>query len=171
MLVRTDPSHHRIAYLSIPRDLYVPVHGVGEAKINAAYQAGGAPLAIRTIREYTGLKINHVVVVDFSKFKDLIDAEGGIDVNVPAADPLEQIRLPVQRGEVPDLGRLALREGQAAHERPARAHLLAHPREPAQPARERLHARGAPAGRDAGGDLEAHLARCDGARCRSRATR
>jgi LCP family protein required for cell wall assembly len=84
MLVRTDPSHHRIAYLSIPRDLYVPVHGVGNAKINAAYQAGGAPLAIRTIREYTGLKINHVVIVDFSKFEDLIDAEGGITVNVPA---------------------------------------------------------------------------------------
>jgi polyisoprenyl-teichoic acid--peptidoglycan teichoic acid transferase len=84
MLVRTDPSHHRVAYLSIPRDLYVPVHGLGQAKINAAYQAGGAPLAIRTIREYTGLKINHVVIVDFSKFEDLIDAEGGIDVNVPA---------------------------------------------------------------------------------------
>ena len=61
MLVRTDPSHHRISYLSIPRDLYVPVAGLGQAKINAAYQAGGAPLAIRTIREYTGLKINHVV--------------------------------------------------------------------------------------------------------------
>jgi LCP family protein required for cell wall assembly len=84
MLVRTDPSHHRIAYLSIPRDLYVPVAGLGQAKINAAYQAGGAPLAIRTIREYTGLKINHVVIVDFSKFEDMIDAEGGIDVNVPA---------------------------------------------------------------------------------------
>ena len=56
MLVRTDPSHHRISYLSIPRDLLVPVAGLGNAKINAAYQAGGAPLAIRTIREYTGLE-------------------------------------------------------------------------------------------------------------------
>jgi LCP family protein required for cell wall assembly len=83
MLVRTDPSHHRLAYLSIPRDLYVPVHGVGQAKINAAYQAGGAPLAIRTIREYTGLKINHIVIVDFSRFEELIDAEGGIDIDVP----------------------------------------------------------------------------------------
>jgi LCP family protein required for cell wall assembly len=83
MLVRTDPSHHRLSYLSIPRDLYVPIHGVGESKINAAYQAGGAPLAIRTIRDYTGLKINHVVIVDFSKFEDLIDAEGGVDIDVP----------------------------------------------------------------------------------------
>jgi len=84
MLVRTDPSHHRISYLSIPRDLYVPIPGVGTSKINAAYQAGGAPLAIRTIREFTGMPINHIVIVDFSKFEDLIDAEGGIDVNVPA---------------------------------------------------------------------------------------
>ena len=56
MLLRTDPSHHRLSYLSIPRDLLVPVAGLGNAKINAAYQAGGAPLAIRTIREYTGVE-------------------------------------------------------------------------------------------------------------------
>jgi LCP family protein required for cell wall assembly len=85
MLVRTDPSRHRISYLSVPRDLLVFVPGVGNAKINAAYQAGGAPLAIRTVREFTGIKINHVVVVDFSSFEDLIDAEGGITVDVPAA--------------------------------------------------------------------------------------
>ncbi len=84
MLVRTDPSRHRLSYLSIPRDLLVPVPGVGNAKINAAFQAGGAPLAIRTVREYTGVKVNHVVVVDFSSFEDLIDAEGGITIDVPA---------------------------------------------------------------------------------------
>jgi LCP family protein required for cell wall assembly len=83
MLLRTDPSRHRLAYLSIPRDLLVPVPGLGDTKINAAYQAGGAPLAIRTIREYTGVPINHVVIVDFSRFEDLIDAEGGITINVP----------------------------------------------------------------------------------------
>jgi LCP family protein required for cell wall assembly len=83
MLVRTDPSRHRISYLSIPRDLYVNVPGVGNAKINAAHQAGGTPLAIRTIREYTGVKINHVVVVDFGRFEDLIDAVGGITIDVP----------------------------------------------------------------------------------------
>ncbi len=84
MLVRTNPSRHRISYLSVPRDLLVPVPGVGNAKINASYQAGGAPLAIRTVREYTGLEIDHVVIVDFSNFEDLIDAEGGITIDVPA---------------------------------------------------------------------------------------
>jgi LCP family protein required for cell wall assembly len=84
MIVRTDPSHHKLDYLSIPRDLLVPIPGVGNAKINAAFQAGGPALATRTVRAYTGIPINHVVVVDFNSFKDLIDAEGGITVNVPA---------------------------------------------------------------------------------------
>jgi len=85
MLVRTDPKHHRLAYLSIPRDLRVPVPGVGETKINAAMQIGGPELAIKTVAQYTGIPINHVVVVNFAAFKDLIDALGGIAVTVPRA--------------------------------------------------------------------------------------
>jgi LCP family protein required for cell wall assembly len=83
MVIRTDPSRHRVVYLSIPRDLRVPIQGVGDTKINAAMQAGGAPLAVKTISSYTGLSINHVIVVDFAQFKDVIDALGGITVNVP----------------------------------------------------------------------------------------
>ena len=83
MIVRTDPSHHLLAYLSIPRDLLVSVPGVGTTKINAAYQYGGAALAIRTIAAFTGIPIDHVVVVDFDGFKDLINAEGGITIDVP----------------------------------------------------------------------------------------
>jgi LCP family protein required for cell wall assembly len=83
MLIRTDPSRNRITYLSIPRDLRVPIPGIGDAKINAAMESGGAPLAIRTIRAYTGLQINHVITVDFAQFRDVIDAVGGINVYVP----------------------------------------------------------------------------------------
>jgi LCP family protein required for cell wall assembly len=83
MLVRTDPSRHRIAYLSIPRDLQVPVPGHGDSKINAAMQFGGAPLAIKTIEAFTGLKIDHLVVVDFGSFKNLIDKLGGVTVDNP----------------------------------------------------------------------------------------
>jgi LCP family protein required for cell wall assembly len=83
MLLRTDPSHHRLYYLSIPRDLQVPIPGYGTEKINAAYQIGGAALAIKTIRQFTGLAIDHVVVVNFAAFKDMIDAIGGIDIDVP----------------------------------------------------------------------------------------
>jgi LCP family protein required for cell wall assembly len=83
MLMRTDPQHHRLYYLSIPRDIVVPIPGYTTQKINAAFQIGGAALAIKTISQFTGLPINHVVVVNFAAFKELIDAVGGIDVNVP----------------------------------------------------------------------------------------
>ena len=83
MLVRTDPGRGRTAFLSIPRDLRVDVPGRGFNKINAAYQVGGADLAVRTVRGFTGLSVNHVAVVDFPNFERLIDALGGITVNVP----------------------------------------------------------------------------------------
>jgi LCP family protein required for cell wall assembly len=83
LLLRTDPTHHRLYYLSIPRDLTATIPGYPTQKINAAYQLGGPALAIKTIHEFTGADINHIVVVNFADFKDLIDALGGIDVNVP----------------------------------------------------------------------------------------
>jgi LCP family protein required for cell wall assembly len=83
LLLRTDPSHHRLYYLSIPRDIQVPIPGSSTQKINAAFQLGGPALAIRTIRQFTGIPINHVMVVNFADFKDLIDALGGVDVDVP----------------------------------------------------------------------------------------
>jgi polyisoprenyl-teichoic acid--peptidoglycan teichoic acid transferase len=83
MLIRADPDKHRLTYLSIPRDLFVEIPGHGPQKINAAFQIGGPALAMRAIRTYTGLDINHVVLVDFADFKDLIDALGGVRVDVP----------------------------------------------------------------------------------------
>ena len=82
LLVRTDPDHHRIAFLSLLRDLWVTIPDHGIAKINAAYQIGGPALTVATIKRLTGLQINHVVVVDFSQFKDLIDKLGGITIDV-----------------------------------------------------------------------------------------
>jgi LCP family protein required for cell wall assembly len=83
MLLRTDPSRHRLIYLSIPRDLRASIPGVGDSKINAAMQIGGPKLAAATVSQVTGLPINHVVIVDFSAFQTLIDGIGGIDINVP----------------------------------------------------------------------------------------
>jgi len=82
-LVRVDSSRHRLAYLSIPRDLAVEIPGYGTSKINTAMQLGGPGLAIRTVKSLTGLPVNHVVIVDFSQFEDLIDKLGGIDIDVP----------------------------------------------------------------------------------------
>jgi LCP family protein required for cell wall assembly len=82
MLVRTDPDHHRLAFLSIPRDLRVDIPGHGTAKINAAYQMGGPALAVKTVANFTGLPINHVAIVDFGQFKALIDELGGVTIDV-----------------------------------------------------------------------------------------
>jgi LCP family protein required for cell wall assembly len=81
-LLRTDPPHHRLYYLSIPRDLRVDIPGYGSAKINTAFQVGGPRLAARTVAAYTGIPVNHVVIVNFAEFKDLIDAVGGLDIVV-----------------------------------------------------------------------------------------
>jgi LCP family protein required for cell wall assembly len=83
MLVRTDPTRGRLAYLSIPRDLRADVPGRGFQKINAAFQHGGPPLALRAVRNLTGLKINHMLVIDFRNFVQLVDALGGVEVDVP----------------------------------------------------------------------------------------
>lgn len=78
LLLRTGGGAN--ARLSIPRDTIVEVPGHGRNKINAAYALGGVALAVRTVREFLGIDINHVVEVDFANFPRLIDAMGGIDV-------------------------------------------------------------------------------------------
>jgi LCP family protein required for cell wall assembly len=83
MIVRTDPDEHRIALLSIPRDLRVEIPGRGPDKVNAAYAFGGPTLAIRTVEALTGIPLNHVIVVDFSEFREVIDTLGGVTINVP----------------------------------------------------------------------------------------
>jgi LCP family protein required for cell wall assembly len=84
-ILHTDPGRHRLVYLSIPRDLRTTIPGHGTDKINAAMQFGGPKLAIRTVDGLLGksLHVNHIVIVDFNQFEKLIDAIGGITVNVP----------------------------------------------------------------------------------------
>jgi LCP family protein required for cell wall assembly len=84
MLLRTDPGRGRLTYLSIPRDLGITIHGAYQ-KINAAMQIGGPQLAVQTVDQLLGsqLQVNHVVIVDFGSFQKLVDAVGGIDVDVP----------------------------------------------------------------------------------------
>jgi LCP family protein required for cell wall assembly len=83
LLVRTDPGRHRLSYLSIPRDLRVDIPGYGANKINSAFQLGGPSLTMKTVRALTGLQPNHVVMVDFASFRTVIDALGGVEIDVP----------------------------------------------------------------------------------------
>ncbi|MDQ6875977.1 MAG: LCP family protein [Actinomycetota bacterium] len=85
MHLQSDQKHGYV--VSIPRDTFVhiPVGGTwqgGSAKINAAYQYGGIQLLVRTVEEYTGDHIDHVLVVDFKGLERVVDAVGGVDVVV-----------------------------------------------------------------------------------------
>jgi LCP family protein required for cell wall assembly len=66
--------------LSIPRDTVATIPGHGTTKINAAYAYGGPALAIKTVEQFTGIPINHVIIVNLAAFPPFIDAIGGIDV-------------------------------------------------------------------------------------------
>jgi LCP family protein required for cell wall assembly len=81
MLIRAGGGTFR--KLSIPRDSYAEIPGHETTKINAAFAFGGAALQIRTIEQFLGLKIDHVAIIDFTGFEKLIDAVGGVEVNVP----------------------------------------------------------------------------------------
>ena len=84
MLMRFDPKTHTVSQLSIPRDTLIDVPGRGQMKINEAYYWGGAPLAIKTIGSFTGVPVNHIMIVNFRGFPDLIDSVGGVVVDVPS---------------------------------------------------------------------------------------
>jgi LCP family protein required for cell wall assembly len=66
--------------LSIPRDTVAQIPGHGLGKINAAYAYGGPALAIKTISQFAGIPINHVIIVNLAAFPPFIDAIGGVDV-------------------------------------------------------------------------------------------
>lgn len=80
-LVHVDADHENVWIIHFPRDLFVPIPGHGEDKINAAYAFGQSPLLVRTIQDLVGVKINHVAKTDFEGFKQLTDALGGVTVN------------------------------------------------------------------------------------------
>jgi LCP family protein required for cell wall assembly len=66
--------------LSIPRDTLAQIPGHGTSKINAAYADGGPGLAIKTVEQFTGIPINHVIIVNLAAFPPFINAIGGVDV-------------------------------------------------------------------------------------------
>jgi polyisoprenyl-teichoic acid--peptidoglycan teichoic acid transferase len=81
MLIRIDPSKG-VSMLSLPRDLRVNVPGHGTDKINVAYTLGGPKLTIKTVKQLTGLAINHYVDVNFRGFQQGVDALGCVYVDV-----------------------------------------------------------------------------------------
>ena len=82
MLVRLNPDKEATAIMSLPRDLKVEIPGYGVAKINEAYQAGGPQLTLETVKQLTGLPINHVVNVTFKGFWRAVNAIGCVYADI-----------------------------------------------------------------------------------------
>ncbi len=82
IVVSFNRSTKQVAEISVPRDLRVDIPGYGYAKINEANALGGTNLARQVVSTTLGIPIDYVVSADFTSLEDLVNAVGGIDVNV-----------------------------------------------------------------------------------------
>lgn len=81
MVAQLSPDREHLTVMSIMRDNWVPIAGFGEAKINAAFSYGGLLLAVNTVEQFIGARIDHVAIVDFASFEGLTEAVGGVTVH------------------------------------------------------------------------------------------
>lgn len=96
MLLLYMPPSGKNVLVSLPRDSYVRIPGHGHNKLNAAYSIGGAKLLVQTVEQATDLRINGYVEIGFGGFVDMVDAVGGVQVNLakPMVDKDSHTNLP-----------------------------------------------------------------------------
>ena len=82
MVASVDMDSHKAALLSVPRDTRVAIDGHGYDKINHAYAFGGHELSKSTVERLLGTHIDHYVIIDTKAFQRIIDALGGVDIDV-----------------------------------------------------------------------------------------
>ncbi|GKZ04415.1 LytR family transcriptional regulator [Paraclostridium bifermentans] len=82
MVLTIDEKNNDIRITSLARDTYVQIPGYGEEKLTHAYAYGGPALLLQTIDKNFGLKIDKYAVVSFSSFEKIIDALGGVEIDV-----------------------------------------------------------------------------------------
>jgi LCP family protein required for cell wall assembly len=82
ILARIAPAARQIMILSIPRDLWVNIPGMGMNRINSAFDTG-ASLLVQTIQTDLGIPINHYVEINFDTFRDITNAVGGVSFYFP----------------------------------------------------------------------------------------
>ena len=102
LLLTVDPKQKKASLLSIPRDSRVKIPGRGYDKINAAYAYGGHRLAEQTVADLVGVPVDYYVLINFSAFYKIIDAIGGVDINVEKrmsyADPYDHLVIDLKPG-------------------------------------------------------------------------
>lgn len=99
IVVRVDPTQNLVTMVSIPRDTCIEIDGYGQNKFNAAYNYGGAAATIREASELCNIEISHYAEVNFEELVALVDAVGGVDVEVD------------ERIDDPDAGSIVIEEG------------------------------------------------------------
>lgn len=90
MLARIDSETHKVTLISVPRDTETDYDGT-PGKMNRAYQDGGPEAAVSVVEDLTGVSISYYLDVDFVQFENLIDALGGVTVDVPNAVTMKDI--------------------------------------------------------------------------------
>ena len=93
MLVQVVPKRGDVKLLSIPRDLFVQVEPGDKDRINAAYNYGGIEETIAAVENYSGVPIDHYATIDFEGFERVIDAMGGVRVDVGEDQFPEKFRM------------------------------------------------------------------------------
>ncbi len=97
IVARINPEIGRIDLLSVPRDLYVPLSGGGEGRINSAFNGeGGEQRLVDTIETYFGFEINHYAEVNFVGFQDIVEGLGGVHIwfDTPMRDTGSGLNIP-----------------------------------------------------------------------------
>jgi polyisoprenyl-teichoic acid--peptidoglycan teichoic acid transferase len=80
LLVHLNAKRNKAYIISFPRDMYVNIPGYGKNKINAAFAFGGVPLTVRTLENLTGVRMDHVALIDFEGFIRLTEDLDGVTV-------------------------------------------------------------------------------------------
>lgn len=84
MLARIDPVNKKVTLVSLHRDTmidYGDEYGVN--KLNAAHVFGGPELSVKTVSKLAGVDISHYAEINFDGFREIVDALGGVEVDVP----------------------------------------------------------------------------------------
>ncbi|KOF56732.1 hypothetical protein AGR56_08545 [Clostridium sp. DMHC 10] len=101
MVISYDPSLKTIKVISIPRDTKIKINGKN-AKINSSVPIGGAKYLADSIENMMGININYYMQVDYTAFRNIIDAIGGIDVNIENEmnydDPAQNLHIHFTKG-------------------------------------------------------------------------
>lgn len=98
MLVRIDPKQYKVTVISIPRDTQVTINGSTE-KFNAAYNYGGIAGTIEQVKKLCNVEVAHYAEVSFNGLVDMVDAVGGVEVDVPEAINDPKSGAPVPQGK------------------------------------------------------------------------